>query len=192
VVASGVRTRALVVVFVSSCLLPSTVKAQSQGDWSGLSYSFLHAMNSEDTNLPAGWLLSLDIPVPSSRRGDVAFKPVLEFGGNYWRQNGESIKVHTVQYGARFAPGGGRFRPFGQFLVGGAFVNCCNSSGTHVSIEPGVGVDFDRRRPAPSASVPTTRMRVAVGFPMMFGGSANLKMIRVQVGYRFRFYADTL
>jgi len=133
-----VRIAICLVVAGAVDLPAATAQAQTQGDRGGVSYSFLRATSPQDTNLPLGWLASVDLPFPSGRRGDVAVKPVLEYSGNYRKQQGEAVKVHT------------------------------------------------------STTQPPYMPRIAITFPLVVGESPSLKTIRVQIGCRFPFYADTL
>lgn len=173
---------------LASLLFPSIAAAQSprvadDRGWAVLGYSFL-SIHAEDSNVLAGWLLSTPLPVTTVRRGEVAIKPVLEFSGNYWRQQGDWVKVHTVQAGPRIRyEGSRRFRPFAQLLIGGAFVDCCQAAGRRLSIEPGGGVDFTRRNSA-------SKLRISAGVPIVFGEGASLRLFRVHVGWTS--YPDTL
>lgn len=76
-----------------------------------------------------------------------------------------------------------RLRPFAQVLVGGAFVDCCGSSGSHWSIEPGGGIDL---KPRHSASY----VRMGAGFAILLGGTTSPSLFRLQLSATF--YADTL
>jgi hypothetical protein len=175
---------ALVAVLAVFCLCPSLARAQATGDWASFGFSFLVANEPERSDGLAGWFLSVPTPVPGVTRGRVAIRPVMEFSGSYWRQDGMWVKLHTAEAGVRVrAESARRIRPFAQVLIGGALVDCCGSSGGRLSLDPGAGVDITIPHSA-------SKLRVGVAFPMLFGAAGQPRMLRLQISSTF--YADAL
>ena len=77
--------------------------------------------------------------------GNVAVAPVGDFGWHFF----DGFKTLTIMGGARVTAGGGRFAPFGQFLVGSYRVStslCDDCSETRLVMTPGGGVDIALHR----------------------------------------------
>jgi hypothetical protein len=162
--------RNTVVVLALLVLSASARTAHAQttdGAQLGLGYSFFQVLDGDNFKMPGGWLISA--AQPANRW----LSAVAEVAGNYKKEDGETLKLHTYQAGVRaYAPNNGSVRPYGQFLAGAATGTCCGSSETRFAIEPGGGVELPI---APHASV-----RVGVGFPMIFNPG--------DVGHAFRFH----
>jgi hypothetical protein len=113
-----------------------------------------------DTNFPAGWLVSGAGRVTSWMwiAGNVS--------GNYKTfSDGDTLWIHTYQGGPRVVFQTSRARFFGQFLLGGLTARANEGGGnsassTRFNIEPGGGVDI--------SLTTRTALRVGVGFPMFF------------------------
>jgi hypothetical protein len=76
---------------------------------------------------------------------DVSIAPVGDFGWHSF----DGFKSLTFMGGGRVTAGGGRFAPFGQFLVGGFRVStsfCDDCSETRLVMTPGGGVDIALHR----------------------------------------------
>jgi hypothetical protein len=77
--------------------------------------------------------------------GDVAVAPVGDFGWHSF----DGFKSLTFMGGGRVTAGGGRFAPFGQFLIGSFRVStsfCDDCSETRLVMTPGGGVDIALHR----------------------------------------------
>jgi hypothetical protein len=117
-----------------------------------------------------GWLVSFAGPVkgaPTALVGEVA--------GNYRRDDGVTVRLHTAQAGIRFSGDtDGGVTPFAQMLLGIAAFGCCGGSDKSFVIEPGGGVDFPVGR--------SVSMRVAASLPIAFSDGDSAHGIRLQAG----------
>ena len=85
--------------------------------------------------------VAVDFARPIFSTGDIAVAPVGDFGWHSF----DGFKTLTFMGGARVTAGGGRFAPFGQFLIGSYRVStslCDDCSETRLVLTPGGGVDI--------------------------------------------------
>lgn len=171
------RTLGVGLVVTIVCAVPAPAHAQSP--WRGdvaINYSFQRLFDNGDSyNLHTGWLVSV-----AARPGTSPVSLVGEVAGNYDRESGETLSLHTYQGGVRLTARSNRgIKPFAQFLLGGMTAACCGESATAFSIEPGGGVDLALNGRA--------SLRLALSFPTAFSEGEVGKSARYQVGVAMPF-----
>ena len=158
----------LAVILGAVAAVPAS--AQTGGTNVAFGYSFLRLLDDVDESLPLGWIVSFATPV---NRSPVAL--VGEIAGNYRRENGVTLRLHTAQGGVRiFGDVEGSVTPFAQVLAGVMAFGCCGGSSKYFSLEPGGGVDIAVSR---SASV-----RLAASLPIAFSDGDSAHGLRLQAG----------
>ena len=160
----------IVLSVIFAAMTAGSASAQTGGTNVAFGYSFLRLLSDVDENLPMGWLVSFATPV---QRSPVAL--VGEIAGNYRREDGITLRLHTAQGGVRiFGDVDGSVTPFAQVLAGVMAFGCCGGSSKYFSLEPGGGLDIAVSR---SASV-----RLAASLPIAFSDGDSAHGLRLQAG----------
>lgn len=161
----------LMMVALTECVFSPPIYAQSPGAANvGLSYSFLRLLDDADENMPTGWLVSFAQPVRGTTLSIVG-----EAAGNYERDFGETLRLHTFQGGIRLGALASRnVTAFGQFLAGVMNIGCCGVSENYFAIEPGGGVDLQISHRA--------SLRLGASFPIAFNDGEQGHAARLHAG----------